>query len=181
MNKNLRKKCLNALLLIAVFALTVWSVLHGEDLGELWEYLQMANDVWLIPAVGCVLAFIVGEAVVILYLMRTLGTRPSFGHCCLYSFIGFFYSCITPSASGGQPMQAIAMRRDGLPLPGGMGVSENLFLEMFLTVFGAELVLPGMVISRGISYYTQLLISAAMTLAASFVIRRREGSGEMQP
>lgn len=28
-----------------------------------------------------------------------------------------------------------------------------------------------MLISRGVSYYTQLLISAAMTVAASFILR----------
>ena len=58
-----------------------------------------------------------------------------------------------------------------LPLPGGMGVSENLFLQIFLPVFGSELVLPGMVISRGISYYTQLLISAAVTAVSTFAVK----------
>ena len=71
-----------------------------------------------------------------------------------------------------QAMISVAV--DMLPLPGGMGISENLFLEIFLPVFGAELILPGMVISRGISYYTQLILSAVMTIAASFIIRRKE-------
>jgi hypothetical protein len=31
-----------------------------------------------------------------------------------------------------------------------------------------------MMVSRGISYYIQLLISAAMTLAASFIIRKKD-------
>ena len=60
---------------------------------------------------------------------------------------------------------------DMLPLPGGMGISENLFLQIFLPIFGSTLVLPGMLISRGVSYYTQLLISAAMTVAATFLLR----------
>jgi len=61
-----------------------------------------------------------------------------------------------------------------LPLPGGMGISENLFPEIFLPVFGASLILPGMVISRGISYYTQLLISAVMTVVSAFVIQKKD-------
>ena len=68
----------------------------------------------------------------------------------------------------------ISVAVDMLPLPGGMGISENLFLRMFLPVFGAELVLPGMVVSRGISYYTQLLLSAVMTVASSFIIRKKD-------
>ncbi len=39
-----------------------------------------------------------------------------------------------------------------LPLPGGMGISETLFLTIFSPVFGG-LLLPGMVLSRGLGYY----------------------------
>lgn len=65
----------------------------------------------------------------------------------------------------------ISVAADMLPLPGGMGVSENMFLEIFLPIFGTALVLPGMMLSRGISYYTQLLVSAVMTVVASLVIK----------
>jgi len=341
LQKKHYKKVLNALFLIAVFAFTIWSVFYGEDIAEMVDYLQAVNTAYIYPGILCVILFIVGESMAIAYLLRSLGTRVSLRHCCLYSFIGFFYSCITPSASGGQPMQVVAMRKDKipvavstvvlaivtityklvlvviglavvlirpqaimshmdsveslvylglalnvgciallfllvfhpamirhcaektlsmmnrirpfrhperinerldhmvnqytgtadyyrthkgvifvvflmtlaqrmllfmvtwftyrafhlssenffvivlmqamisvavdmLPLPGGMGVSENLFLEMFLPVFGAELILPGMVISRGISYYTQLILSAVMTVAASFILRKKD-------
>ncbi len=64
----------------------------------------------------------------------------------------------------------ISVSVDMLPLPGGMGISENLFLKIFRPICGKELVLPVMVVSRGISYYTQLIISAVMTGAAYFII-----------
>lgn len=335
------KKHFHLIFLIAVFAITLWTVFGGEDLKEVFTYMQSVDLAYVFPSILCVILFILGESVIIDYMLRSLGTRPKFGHCCLYSFIGFFYSCITPSASGGQPMQIVAMRKDKipvavstvvlaivtityklvlvviglailiirpsnimvhldgvealaylglalnvgciaillllvfhpslvrssaekiislinrirpfkhpekiskklddissqytgtaeyygshkrllvavflltfaqrcllflvtwftykafhlsgeslvtilflqamisvivdmLPLPGGMGISENLFLSIFLPVFGSELVLPGMVVSRGISYYTQLLLSAVMTVAASFIIRKKD-------
>ena len=341
MKKPTRKGLLNALFLFFIFLLTMWAVFKGEDLTQIGQALTMANPLCILLSVVCVVLFIIGESAVILYLLRTLGTKIPFGHCCLYSFIGFFYSCITPSASGGQPMQVIAMRKDKipvavstvvlaivtityklvlvaigmavmllrpadvmfhlegveglvylglalnvgcialllmlvfcpsilhrcaqailrwinrirrfrhpekinarldeimaqytgtadyyrshklvilnvflitlaqriilffvtwltykafglsgdslltivtlqamisvavdmLPLPGGMGISENLFLQIFLPIFGSALVLPGMLISRGVSYYTQLLISAAMTAVASFILRKHE-------
>ena len=68
----------------------------------------------------------------------------------------------------------ISVAVDMLPLPGGMGISENLFLTIFEPIFGKSLVLPGMLVSRGISYYTQLIISAIMTVAASFILKRKE-------
>lgn len=338
MKKETAKKLFNITFLVVVFGVTMWSVFSGEDLGQMIAYLKTTNLAYVIPSVLCVIGFILGESVILHYLFGTLGIWTKFSHCCLYSFIGFFYSCITPSASGGQPMQLIAMRKDKLPvgastvvlalvtivyklvlvllgavvmllrpaqimeylkpveglmylgmglnvvciaglllvvfqpnviravtgwvlsvmkkvrpkanlerweqqmerlihqyngaagffsshkrimihvflitavqrivlflvtwftylsfdlsghslptvvtlqgmiavaadmlpLPGGMGVSENLFLEIFLPIFGEDLVLPGMVISRGISYYTQMLLSAMMTVAANFIIR----------
>jgi uncharacterized protein (TIRG00374 family) len=74
----------------------------------------------------------------------------------------------------------ISVAADMLPLPGGMGVSETLFLDIFPTIFGESLVLPGMMISRGISYYTQMLLSAVMTVVASFIIRDRSAKKEIE-
>lgn len=341
MEKKRLKKYLNLLFLLVVFVLTIWSVFRGQSLNRVVALLLSADPVWIVPSIFCVLLFILGESVVIHYLMKTLGVGVRFSHCCLYSFIGFFYSCITPSASGGQPMQIIAMRKDQipvavstvvlaivtityklvlvllgaavllfrpsalmlylepvlpivylgmflnvvfivlllllvfypgivrsaavsilglvgrirpfrhperqaqrldrimgqyegtaayyrthkrvffqvlfitalqrlalfavtwftyrafrlsgqsfpvitslqgmisvavdmLPLPGGMGISENLFLDIFRPIFGEVLVLPGMLLSRGISYYTQLIISAVMTVAAAFILREKK-------
>ena len=59
----------------------------------------------------------------------------------------------------------ISVSVDMLPLPGGMGISETLFLQIFMPVFGA-VTLPAMVLSRGLGYYSQLLISAWFTIVA---------------
>ena len=42
----------------------------------------------------------------------------------------------------------ISLSVDMLPLPGGVGASEKSFEIMFGTIFGASLVIPGMVLSR---------------------------------
>jgi hypothetical protein len=60
-----------------------------------------------------------------------------------------------------------------LPLPGGMGISESLYMVMFVPVFGTML-LPSMLLSRGIAYYGQLLISAGMTCVAHLIIGRKK-------
>ena len=67
---------------------------------------------------------------------------------------------------------AIAVSADMLPLPGGMGVSEGLFLRIFEPVFGEALVLPAMVLSRGVEFYCRLLFTAALSLVAFAVLGR---------
>ena len=68
-----------------------------------------------------------------------------------------------------EKIEVIAVAVDMLPLPGGMGISETLFLNIFRPVFGS-LLLPGMVLSRGLGYYAELLISAAFTVVAQLTI-----------
>lgn len=341
MKRKLSKRIFNFLFLVVVFGFTLWVVFRDQDLDQVLSYMQTANMGWILPSIACVVLFIMGEAVLIYYLMRTLGTKVRLSRCWLYSCIGFFYSALTPSASGGQPMQIYYMRKDKipvavslvvlaiiavtyklvlviiglavmllrpaalmvylepvesiiwvglglnivfvallllaifkpntirilckgilnlvnkihpfknrkrlddrverilsqyegtsdffknhlrvighvmivtfiqriilflvtwltyksfalrghslpvittlqgmisvatdmLPLPGGMGISETLFLEIFQPIFGENLIVPGMVISRGISYYTQALLSAVMTIAAAFIIKEKK-------
>lgn len=339
--ENKKKLFWEVVFLIVVFAGTVYGVFHGEDLGKSIRIIREAKKIYLLPAVACVVFFIWGESIIIHYLMRTLGTRLKKWTCFLFSSIGFFFSCITPSASGGQPAQIYYMRRknipipvatlvlmivtitykavlvlvglaiivfgqgfmhryltgilpvfylgillnvlcvgfmlilvfhttlaqslmekglgfleklhlmhykqsrheklnaamekyketavyfkthkhvvlivlaitfaqrfalflstyfvylafglsdyavgtivmlqavisiavDMLPLPGGMGISEKLFLTIFVPVFGAQLVLPGMILSRALSYYTELLLSALLTVLAHFTLGREQ-------
>ncbi|BCN29302.1 hypothetical protein bsdtb5_05970 [Anaeromicropila herbilytica] len=69
-----------------------------------------------------------------------------------------------------QAMISVAVEM--LPLPGGMGISEKLFLMIFTPLFG-NLTLPAMVVSRGLSYYTELIISALFTIVSHFVIKEK--------
>ena len=329
----------NALFLLFVFAFTFYGLFKDQELPELMGSLHLANGWYLLLGVGLVIVFVCSESVIIHYMMKALGDKVPFLNCVKYSFIGFFFSCITPSASGGQPAQIYYMKKDNidipvstlvlmivtigyklvlvvmgvflflfqrnllhqymnpmtnfflylgiflnvigiggllllvfrpslvkrilcwcqkliiklhilkkeshsfmksidkyhetaeffkshlkvmlnvfylsvfqrvclfyvtylvyrsfglhgtsaytivmlqavialsvdmLPLPGGMGASENLFLAIFLPIFGQALILPSMLLSRGISYYTLLLISALVTVYAHLMVIYRK-------
>ncbi len=69
----------------------------------------------------------------------------------------------------------ISISVDMLPLPGGMGISETLFLKIFKFVF-RSLTLPAMVLARGIGYYSQLLFSALFTAAAQLYYTLRDAA-----
>ena len=87
----------------------------------------------------------------------------------VYRSLGFHgYSIITLTIL----QSVISVSVDMLPLPGGMGISETLFLNIFSPVFGG-LLLPGMVLSRGLGYYGELLISAAFTVVAQLTIGKK--------
>ena len=50
-------------------------------------------------------------------MMRSSGIHLKKRTCFLFSSVGFFFSCITPSASGGQPMQIYYMKKEKISIP----------------------------------------------------------------
>lgn len=52
---------------------------------------------------------------------------------------------------------------DSLPMPGGVGAAEWLLLRLYQPVYPESLILPAMLLSRGLQYYFCLLVSAVGT------------------
>lgn len=137
----LKKWIFNTVALILILGLTVVLVFRGQDLPALWEMLKTASIGWIAAAVGLVVAFILSESVIIHLLLRQVKTPARLHHCFFVSFTGFFFSCVTPSASGGQPMQAWLMKRCGVPV----SVSVPVLVVVTL-LYKAVLVLVGGVV-----------------------------------
>lgn len=115
--QNKKKLIWDISFLLIVFFLTIYGVFHGEDLGAVLEAVKRADIRWLIPGVFLVVFFIWGESIIIWYMMRSFHIFLKKRICFLFSSVGFFFSCITPSASGGQPMQIYYMRKEKIPIP----------------------------------------------------------------
>jgi len=110
------KAILNIVIVAVVFALTVYYVFAGEDLAELGRSIMACDWRWLVPACGLVIFFVWGESYIIRQMLKQFGyVRGRFG-CFLVSAVGFFFCAVTPSASGGQPMQLYFMNKMKVPV-----------------------------------------------------------------
>ena len=115
--KSRKKIIFNGVFLVVVFVLTIYGVFHGEDLSSMMSAIHEADKKWLVPGIGLVAFFIWGESIIIWYMMRSNGIHLKKRSCFLFSSVGFFFSCITPSASGGQPMQIYYMKKEKISIP----------------------------------------------------------------
>ena len=115
--KSRKKLIFNGVFLAVVFALTIYGVFHGEDLSSMMDAIHRADKRWLVPGIALVAFFIWGESIIIWYMMRSSGICLKKRTCFLFSSVGFFFSCITPSASGGQPMQIYYMKKEKISIP----------------------------------------------------------------
>ena len=107
-----KKIIFNCIFLLICFALTMHYVFHGQDFSMIMSYVKDAHSLYWLLGIILVIGFILGESVIIFYLMGSLGRKPKLNHCFLYSFVGFFFSLVTPSATGGQPAQVLFMRSE---------------------------------------------------------------------
>ena len=92
--------------------LTLHLIFKEQELTEIIRDLRSADPLWIAGGAAAAVLFVAGESVIIHYMLRILDQKTSFLKCLKYSFVGFFFSYITPSATGGQPMQMYHMKKD---------------------------------------------------------------------
>ncbi len=137
--KEMRRWIVNAGIFAAVMALTFWSVFRGQDFAKVFAAVGQMSGTSMAAAVFLAVFFVAGEGWMIWFLLRGIGEQSTLFRCISYSFIGFFFSGITPSATGGQPMQLYYMRRDGNALS-----ASSVVLMTVAVVYKFVLVLVGM-------------------------------------
>lgn len=111
-----KKQVGGILLLLALTGLTVWIFLKDYSPRQLSEALGKANPLYLLAGLGMMFLFVCCEAVNMKLIFHELSLRVPFRRCAGYAFIGFYFSSITPSSSGGQPMQMYYMNKDRIPV-----------------------------------------------------------------
>ena len=114
---NLYKNLFNVGFLLALLVLTIWLIFKDQDIGKIFKLVSDIAPIFMLVCFILVIFFVCSESVIIKYLMSTVNIKVPLLNCIRYSFVGFFYSCITPSASGGQPMQIFYMQRQNIDIP----------------------------------------------------------------
>ena len=65
----------------------------------------------------------------------------------------------------------ISIAVDMLPLPGGMGISEGLYLRIFTPIFGgASMATASLLVSRGFSYYILVIVSGIVSFITHLTV-----------
>lgn len=136
-----KKNILSAIFFLFIVGATFYLLLKDQELPMICDSIESANVLFLLLGIGSVVFFVCCESVIIHYLMKKLHSPLRLRSCIKYSFIGFFFSCITPSATGGQPAQLYYMKKDKADL----GVAALVLLEITV-VYKSILIFLGVLI-----------------------------------
>ena len=117
--KKNNKQLLWALISLLLAVMSIWAVMSQSkemSMSDLIAALFACHPGWLILAVICMFGYIAFEGIAIWYLLRHCGYNRRVGQGILYASSDIYCAAITPSATGGQPVCAWFMLRDGIPM-----------------------------------------------------------------
>lgn len=112
--KKFIKYTLCAVLLVGLIALTFWYLFRDASPKEVFSVMKTANLWWLLLAFGLTLGYVFFEGLGLFAVLRTHGNKTRLFSNVKYAAVDFYFCGITPSASGGQPVVAVFMSKDGV-------------------------------------------------------------------
>ncbi len=115
MKKN-QKTIRNLMIFLLLIILTFVLILKDQDITEIFEVLKTTKKSFIMIAILSMGMYILCEAINIKRTLKILKEKTNFLKNIKYSLIGFFFSAITPAASGGQAMQIYYMYKDKIPV-----------------------------------------------------------------
>ena len=126
------KRLLSFLFIAASIGVVIWIAFSNQELENAWEAMGSLDLKWLAGALLCWGIYTFFDGITYWAYLRRQHFRISVGRAYLIALIGFYYSNITPSAAGGQPMQVNSMRKAGIPVAyGTMAVTIRFFTNQF--------------------------------------------------
>ena len=115
---NRKKRVLMSCFFLLLAGLTIFSVTMGNDsfsFNEFRYFIKEANLFYLALAFGAMFLFVFFEGLALKSIASSFGFKKKARDGLVYSSADIYFSAITPSATGGQPMSAYFMHKDEIP------------------------------------------------------------------
>ena len=109
-----KKTIRNFAVFVVLILLTLWVILKDQSITEIIDVFSNVKMQFVFIGILCMVVYLALEGINMRSTLKELGEKTSLKQCIKYSLIGFFFSSITPAASGGQPMQIYYMHKDNI-------------------------------------------------------------------
>ncbi|MBQ6127341.1 flippase-like domain-containing protein [Candidatus Saccharibacteria bacterium] len=120
--KELRKNSVKSLVIsisffLALLFLTFWLIFKDQDLGKIFEIAGRANIWWILLGLVIMLGYFFVQSWNVKTILVSLGEKVPMKKMLKFTLIEFFFCGMTPSASGGQPLEIYYMNKEGISAP----------------------------------------------------------------
>ena len=118
MDKTIIKFIRNFLFFLLIIFLTFFFIFKDISFIDIINVIKSVNPVFVLLGILLMILYFVCDAINIGRTLKALNEKSTFLKNFKYSLIGFFFSSITPAASGGQPMQIYYMHKENISVSG---------------------------------------------------------------
>ena len=110
----------NLVFFLLLIILTFWSIFKDQDIHVLFHTFKKVQLFYVFMGALLMLAYLLLESFNIRNIITSLKEKKLslFKHL-KYTLICFFFSAITPAATGGQPVEVYYMSKEGISVPNG--------------------------------------------------------------
>ena len=137
----MKKYLINIGLTMLIGCATLWVLFGESDVIAILNHFTKLSIEWSIIGFICIGAYWGLETIIQHTLVRRIYKGNRLWNSFKVVMTGHFFNAITPFASGGQPMQAFIMMKQGVPL----GTSASVLLSKFI-IYQVTLTLYSMVV-----------------------------------
>lgn len=169
--QNKKSQLLGIGFMLILMIASIMYVLKDESINSVMAAIHSVKAGYILIAIALMLGYIICEGINIWITMRALNKKTSIKDCIEYGFVGFYFSSITPSSSGGQPAQVYFMNRKGISITSSsLGLMILLFAhQLVVMLYGliALFIKPEFMVSHKAGFHLLLaygLISNAIIL-----------------
>ncbi len=125
--KSSTQRILSIAFLVLTLGLVLYLGFSGNDITELWGALRNLSPIFLLLCFLCWIFYIVLEGLAVYFFLKMQGQPIALFKAIYIGIIGVYYNSITPTSSGGQPVQIYELKKMGVPI----GVSGSALTVKF--------------------------------------------------
>lgn len=114
--KKIVKSKFNLFVIVFSAVLLIVYLFAVDNPAKIISALRYAKPGWLVCAALCMVMYWLCECSSVKLICKGLGSEISLYHSFTNTIVGQLFNCITPYASGGQPMMAYILNGYGIPL-----------------------------------------------------------------
>lgn len=127
--KKITGKLIFNILVAGLCLFMIFYFFYSENgLNDLLHSAVQISLFWLLAAIGFQLLYMFIEALIIYYFIRIDYKNFKFFDAVKVAFVGLFWCAVTPSSTGGQPMQIYLLHSMGIDI----GYSTSRLIQKFL-------------------------------------------------
>lgn len=112
----MKTKKINIIICVLSLIILLFLLFHDNGIQNISTIINNINLWWILGGLLCIVLYWLFESVVLHVATKQLDNRQTFKNSLKISMIGQLFNCITPFSSGGQPVQAYYMTKDGVSL-----------------------------------------------------------------